>query len=151
MGRNGTRGKKSIFLQSHRGEKGSFWHTSDEAPEWVKNLCHTAHKVDDVMPNDYVYEYIVDALDLIGEMEGADRLSEFEESIFEIEGDIYNADLLQWVASNLSFSSYVDEAMNEYGAKEHFNALQIGNALHKQAIARSVLDSINEQAEEIEE
>ena len=141
----------SYFKSKKRDDKSEFWSAGDNAPQWVKDLCYTAHKVDDVMPNDYIYAYIVEALDLIVEASGAECLSEIEEDIFGIEGEVYNSDLLSWVSSNLSFSSYVDQAMSEFEAKEHFNALMIGNSLHKQAIAMSVLSSIDDQAEDVED
>ena len=139
------------FTRDTRNDKTEFWATTNDAPGWVKDLCYAAHKVDDVLPNDFIYEYIVDALDLIAEADGAERYSEIEEDIFSIEGDIYNADLLRWVASNLTFSAYVDQAIEEYGIKGHFEVLQLGNALHKQAIAARVLQSIDQQADEMEE
>lgn len=141
------------FKLGKREDETEYWHAHNvpDEPEWIRELCYSAHKIDDVLPNDYIYEYIVNALELISEMDGAQSISEFEESIFEIEGLIYNHDLLKWVSSNLTFSRWVDEAMTEYGAKEHFAALQLGNMLHQQAIARDVLDSIDKQAEEIDE
>lgn len=118
-----------------------FYHLKDNAPQCVKDLVYKAHKIDDVLPNDYIYEFIVEALQLFTES-GAVRMSELEEDINEIEPDVYNADLLRWVSDNLAFSAWVDEALSEYGAKDLFQALQIGQQLQRQAIARSVLDSI---------
>jgi hypothetical protein len=141
----------ACFTTGKRTSGEEYLFLNNEAEQWMKDLCYAVHKVDDVLPNDYIYSFILSALDLIAEARGAERLSEIEEDIFEIEGDIYNSDLLSWVGSNLSFSSYVDQALSEYGAKEHFNALSIGQALHKQAIAQAVLSFIDDIAEEVEE
>lgn len=114
--------------------------TKDEAPQWFKDLVYKAHKIDDVLPNDYIYCFISDALSLIA---GSD---EPEEAILEIEGDIYNHDLLKWLSNNLTFSCYVDEVIQEYGTNEDtqfFNILMDAQKRHKEVIARSVLESLH--------
>src|SRR5574338_460125 len=100
-------GKQFVALKSHD-------------IQWHVDLCCEAH--DDVLPNDFVYEQIENALYLIKDAEGEDK-DEIQENILDsnsIEPDPYNSDLLAWVSSNLGFSEYVDRAMQNYQTKDFF-------------------------------
>lgn len=119
-------------------------HQENTEYSWINNIIHDAHMVDDVMPNDYIYQFIRDAVDIISECETEE---EIEERFFEIEADIYYADLFSWVSDNLNFSSYVDEAMQEFQLTDLCSALQYGQQRHKEAIAFSVFNSLKEISE----
>lgn len=127
------------FEHGKRNDGTKYRFIKDEAPEEYRELAYSAHLVDDVMPNDYIYDFIYDALTVISECDSDDHI---EDEINSIEPDVYNSDLLKWISDNLTFSSWVDEAMKTYEAKDLFSALQIGQGLHRQAIANSVYESL---------
>ena len=77
-----------------------------ENNEELKDLIHKAHGEN--LPDDYIYEYISDALDLISECSDEE---EIEERIGEIEGDVYTSDLTKWLASHNGRVDYLTQAL----------------------------------------
>jgi hypothetical protein len=114
-----------------------------ETNEELKELIRSAHG--ESLPDDYIYEFISDALDLIAECETEE---EVEERICEIEADVYTSNLTAWLNSTNSRVYYLTEALTEFEAKDGFNALMIAQSLEKQEVARSVLNSLRELVEE---
>ena len=79
------------------------WFIKRPAPGWVSNLSHHAH--DDMGPDDFLYEFIVNALDMI--MDGLD--SE------DVEYEISNYTLLAWISSSMFRVAYDDDAVSDFG------------------------------------
>lgn len=79
------------------------------APEWFVDLCRTAHA--DMMPDDWRYEFIQDALTELSEADDWDDVEPDVDSLYP-----YTADRLKWLASHLDRAGYCDEAMEETGA-----------------------------------
>lgn len=123
-------GKEFVSLKSHD-------------IEWHVNLCREAHK-DGMLPNDFVYEAINNALNVIVN-EDTDNIDVLREAGQEIEPDVYTSDLLMWISDNLTFTAYADEAMEEYQPKDFVNCLLIANQLFKQDVFNSVLNSLEVQ------
>ncbi len=79
---------------------------ADHAPQWFTDLCHHAHA--GMMPDDWRYEFIQDALGAIED--GAD------EDGIDLDGLYpYTADRLGWLASHLDRPGYCDEAAEDMG------------------------------------
>jgi hypothetical protein len=79
---------------------------ADDAPEWFTGLCHAAHG--GMMPDDWRYELIQDALGAIEDGADEDRL--------DLDGLYpYTADRLDWLASHLDRPGYCDEAAEDMG------------------------------------
>ena len=79
---------------------------ADGAPQWFTDLCHHAHG--DMMPDDWRYEFIQDALGALEDGAGEDRL--------DLDGLYpYTADRLNWLASHLDRPGYCDEAAADAG------------------------------------
>lgn len=127
-----------------RDTKKGFWSTKDNAPSWISDMNHKAHG--DTLPNDYVYEFIVDALHLISQCETEEQM---QDRINEIEADVYNGQLLAWVSDNLTFAEYVNEAVKEFGIYNKdfdlYTVLAYGQKAHREEVAYSVLSSLKEQ------
>ena len=89
--------------------------------EWQKNIIHNAHG--DKLPDDYCYEFIYEALCTLSDSEEGNE----EESIYEIEADVYTSDLTDWLNNNNNNVYYLDEVIKEYGNNQQngFNALMI--------------------------
>lgn len=133
-------GKAVKFFELKKRENGKeFYCNKENTPKWIRDMVMEAH--DTIAPNDYVYDFIVDALYAFRVCETEEQA---QERIEEIEPDMYNAELLAWVSNNLYFAEYVNDAVNEYGIKEFdlFKALQYGQQYQKQQIARVVLEAL---------
>jgi hypothetical protein len=120
-------------------------------PQELQDLCIKAHG--DMMVDDYKYNYIVDSLSAIADSETDD----LEEIGYELEPDIYNWHLLQWLSSNLNRAYYIDECIEELysdiPAKEFntYKLIGLGQLAEKQEVFNLVLQSLIEIAEDLEE
>ncbi|GAA6622835.1 hypothetical protein [Scytonema sp. NUACC26] len=128
----------------------TFWVTKqDTRPEELQDLIREAHG--DMFPDDWKYDFIFDALNTIVDSETDD----LEDLGYEIEGDIYNRDLLNWLASNLTRSDYVNEFVESYGVKSsNFDLMGIvrhGQVEEKREVYNSVLQSLQKLIDEIED
>ena len=79
---------------------------ADAVPQWFTDLCHRAHG--GMMPDDWRYEFIQDALGAIEDGAGEDRLD--LDALYP-----YTADRLSWLASHLDRPGYCDEAAADAG------------------------------------
>lgn len=114
----------------------------ENAPDWMTDLCREAHE--DMLPNDWSYSFIEDALEKLMTYEEADEI--------QLEANIYNHELLEWVGSNLNRSSYVDDAMSD-GYNEFFALLTAGQMYERDAVlscVRNWLETHDEAFEETE-
>ncbi len=96
--------------------------------KWVTDLCFVSHADGALLPDDWRYVFIVQALIALD-----------EES--ELEADIYTSDLCAWLASNVNRVGYVDEVRDEYRTAESgiVADLQAGQLAEK----REVLDLVS--------
>jgi hypothetical protein len=79
---------------------------ADGAPPWFTDLCHHAHG--SMMPDDWRYEFIQDALHALQDGADEDRLD--LDALYP-----YTADRLDWLASHLDRHGYCDEAADDMG------------------------------------
>jgi len=77
---------------------------ADGAPDWFTDLCHHAHG--GMMPDDWRYEFIQDALNATED--GADEDGIDLDALYP-----YTADRLDWLASHLDRPGYSDEAARD--------------------------------------
>ena len=82
-------------------EEDRYVRVKDGSPEWVTELVHAAH--DDMLPDDWRYEKIADALEYIAEVDDPDDSGEFADQAV----DIYTGARLAWLASHLSRPGYL--------------------------------------------
>ena len=125
-----------------RGEK--FVKTKEGRPDWLENLIFTAH--DDMLPDDYRYKFIEDALIMI-----ADQDDDADLDYPEIEADTYTSDLTKWLNSRNDRVYYLTEALEEYEIKDGFQALQSAQLREREEVYFSVLNSLQELCKDQEE
>lgn len=114
-----------------------------DAPDWVTDLVREAHG--SLLPDNFRYETIRDALDRIADSAGQDENEVSNE--FSDEADVYNSDLLEWVGSHSNRPGYVDEARDEFGEpRDFYHGLQMGQYLERGEIFRLVHESLSEKA-----
>ena len=130
--------------RASRKDGSTYVRIADDAPDWVQPLVHDAHG--DLMPDDWRYETIEDALSTIAESDN--NLDEGDHE-FADDADIYNADLLKWVGSHGSRGGYVDDALTEFGpARDFYHSLQLGQYTERLEVYTSVLSYLTERVEE---
>jgi hypothetical protein len=117
-----------------------FIKTKDGRPDWLENLIFTAH--DDMLPDDYRYKFIEDALIMI-----ADQDEDADLDRPEIEADIYTSDLTKWLHSRNDRVYYLTEALEEYEIKDGFRALQAAQLREREEVYFSVLNGLRELCE----
>lgn len=120
---------RQFFEQIERKENEQIWIVKDGSPKYIQNMCHSAHG--DMFPDDWRYEFIVEALNVLSDNDDPDDIN--------LEADIYTHDLLQWLSSRLDRTSYVDEAIENYGKQETIvNDIAIGQLTEKEEVLASV-------------
>ena len=111
------------------------------APQWMIDVCHAAHG--DMMPDDWRYRMISDALDILADRKDDDG---YHESL-DNDVSIYNSDRTAWLASHLDRAGYVDDAIDEYGwDKERgiFGALGIGEYKEREEVLYLIKAALEE-------
>ena len=95
---------RGMFERRERNNGTPYWCRKDDAPEWVADMCHDAH--DGMFPDDYKYQYIVEALDMIADGDDDEG---------NIDSDSYASELADWLGSSAYRVDYADDILNEYG------------------------------------
>ena len=134
-----------MMEQRKRDNGDTFYALKDNAPQWMSNVAMEAHG--ERFPDDYIYEFIVDALAMIAD---ADENADIDDLINEIEPDVYTASLTHWLSSNNYNISYLTEALQEFDIKDGFEALAWAQALAKQEVARDLVSALEKLIEENE-
>lgn len=121
-----------------------FWTMKSYRPVWVREMVYRVHDDGHFSPDDFKYRTIMDVLDAIAEGQGTEDLN--------LEPDIYNSDLLDWLGSHLERAGYVDEATKEYGHGDQGIMGDIGQGqwYEKDQIARIVVETLTEELERID-
>ena len=113
--------------------------------EWQQDIIRESHP-DNRLPSDEVYEVITNTLELLQEV---DNEEEAQDSILEIEADIYTSDLTKWLNSDNRNVYYLDEAISN-GSTTGIELLTMAQYLFKQEIANAVLQGIQAYIEGLE-
>lgn len=132
------------FEQMERLNKDVIWKLKSGSPQWMKDLCREAHG--DMMPDDWRYEFIVEALGALSDHRNYDNARE------SIEPDVYTHDLRKWFASRLDRSSYVDQYREEFGGEGDTDAMIAGGQLvEKWEVFDAVFSAIEKLCEDEDE
>ena len=98
---------RCAFTLETREDGSEYWTHNRCAPEWIGELCNTAHG--DMLPDDYRYKFIVHALDELEEVEDLD------EAGHQWEFEPYLSRLAHWLGSHNHRFSYCDDWAEEIG------------------------------------
>lgn len=122
-------------LETKTHEDGTrFVSVKDDAPDWLEDLCRDAH--DDMLPDDFVFETIQEALSAIVDNDG-------DTDAVELEADCYNSDLIAWLGSHSRRPGYCDDAAEEYGTDGGImGMIRMGQYAEKREILYSVISSL---------
>ena len=88
-------------------EPREMWRVKDEfrGDGPAHDLSYAAHDNGETLPDDYRYQFLVDALDAISNENGAEGL----------EPDVYTSGLTEWLNSSSARVFYLSEALNAWG------------------------------------
>jgi hypothetical protein len=136
----------TYFERSTRNNGDKIWVTKDNRPDWLYDLIHEAHG--DMLPDDYKYEFVVDALGTIEEYGDED---DYFEGI-DASVDVYTSALTKWLASHIERTYYLNEAIKEYSGEKDTSVdfLMVAQFKEREEVFYSVLQSLKEQLEEEE-
>lgn len=144
----------SAFEQDTRNDGATFWKLRDGSPAWMVQLCHHAHG--EYLPDDWRYEFIVDAVSALDDL-GED--GDPDEALDTIEPEVYTAKLTAWLASNVNRLGFMGEAIEEFGVREErgdtfgkaFALLQQAQYMEQREVFGLVLDFLRNEVEVDEE
>lgn len=139
----------TYFVTATRPNGESFTTTSNDAPEWVCELVMHAHG--DLLPDDWRYDTIREALDYIEE-HGPDADLDDLATAFADDVDTRNADLLAWAGSHLSRMEYCDEVLAEGSEYTSLaDVLIAAQYKERREVFDLVVEALQERAETTEE
>lgn len=133
----------SMFETRTRDDGSEFVALKDSAPEWASDFVREAHGTE-ILPDDYRYRWISEALDLLAEADDPsdpDLHGEFMDG-----ASIYTHDLLAWLSSNLTRIAYCDQAAEDFGTKDDADLtsrIQLGQALERSEVFHNVLRELD--------
>ena len=131
---------RCTFSLETRENGTEYWTHNRCAPDWINELCHTAHG--DMLPDDYRYKFIVQALNALEEAEDLD------EAGHHWEFEPYLARLADWLGSHNHRFSYCDDWAEEMGKPEDtYHLLAGGHLQERLEVLALVRGSIEQQLE----
>jgi hypothetical protein len=119
---------------------------TDDAPQELKDLVHTTHAIHathgGMLPDDWRYQFVSDALDLLADCENPDDA--------DPEVDIYTYDLTAWLHSRVDRVYYLTEALEAGSINDGFALLSYAQYLERCEVLNSVRSSLENLIEEEE-
>lgn len=121
-----------------------FYSLKNVRPVWLRELIYHIHDDGKFFPDDFKYSTIVEVLDAIAEGQDPDEIS--------LEPDVYNHELIEWLASHGERAGYVDEAAKEYGHTEEgvISDIARGQWYEKDEIKGMVVNGLEKQIEALD-
>lgn len=139
------------FVSVVRNDGTKFYHLRSDTPRQYMEIVHAAH--DGMLPDDYVYEtlyFLAGKFDDVLPDDWDDQAPDLCDSLV----DVYNTDLLRWLASHLYRAQFVDEAVQDYGFDPGdfslFKLLALGQYSEIRQIADYLISGIRNLADDDE-
>lgn len=146
---------RSYFtLRPGTEERPKFWSCGKDAPDWVMDFVRAAHDNSNILPDDTIYEEVVDALDAILDADEDAEADDLDETRTEFAdgGSVYNYDMAQWFASHTSRGTLVDEAVKEFGYPgDIFKAIGYGMYREREMVWDAVVAGLEDRLESLGE
>ena len=117
---------------------GYFYIRKDDAPEWVVEIVREAHDNGDMFPDDYKYQFVVDALEALADSDDVDNAR----SIMHDGVDITTSRLLHWVQSHGYRKAYADDHIQEFSPETLDDILMGAQYMERDEVFQIVLSAI---------
>ena len=124
-------------METKTRDNGRDYRVNKTEVAWQKDIIHKAHG--DKLPDDYVYDFIYEALCALVECSAGDE----DDAILQIEPDVYTSELTAWLNSRCDRVVYMTEAIEE-GAADGFHALMTAQGKEKSEVGYLVLAGIRD-------
>lgn len=114
------------------------WRLKDGSPQWMTDVVYACHESGDMLPDDWRYDFI-------NEVAGA--LAEEHWENVDVESDVYNHDLTQWIASRIDRAYYCDQAIDELGYDPRastMDRLSFGQYYEKVEVKNALVAALDE-------
>ena len=132
------------FESATRTNGETFCKLQDGSPEWMTTVCREAHDEAKLLPDDWRYAFIEEAVDAMAEYEDSD------EALASLEPDIYTGELTAWLHSLNSRVYYLDEAQTQFGPfRDGFQLLAAAQMLEKEEVFHQVVTALEAALAEI--
>ncbi len=104
------------FELRERAEGSRYWAVSaktvPEFASWLKDLAFAAHDSGEWLPDDTRYEYMVEALDILEDVEDDDSAEDEYSERLDSDVDVYTSELTTWLGSHGKRLAYLDEVLD---------------------------------------
>jgi hypothetical protein len=131
---------------SRPGSGEEFRKLIDTAPEWMTTVCRLAHEDGRLLPDDWRYAFIEQAVDALVEHEDTD------DALGRLEPDIYTSDLTAWLHSLNSRVYFLDEALAVYGSfRDGFQLLAAAQMIEKEEVFQQVVSALQDHLDHQEQ
>jgi hypothetical protein len=117
-----------------------FTHASDG--DDLMSVIHAGHDDQNILPDDYRYQFIKDALDAIAETDDIESAMESA-----CDPDVYSRELTGWLHSSVGRLEYVTEAVKSFGADTGFQILANAQYLERQEVFYQVISALKKLVE----
>ena len=112
----------------------------------MTTVCRLAHDDGRLLPDDWRYAFIEQAVDALAEHEDAD------EARFCLEPDMYTSNLTAWLHSLNSRVYYLGEALAEYGPfRDGFQLLAAAQMIEKDEVFQQVVAALQDHLDHQEQ
>lgn len=117
----------------------------DGSPPWMTDVAHAAHG--DMIPDDYRYEFVYDAVSALENSEDVDDARD------SIEADVYTTGLTKWLHSRVDRTFYMSQAIEDglTDGKDSSQHLMTAQWLEKMEVFDAVVVALEKRLEELEE
>src|SRR5262249_1504777 len=124
-------------LYSATGE--TFRKLKDDAPPWMTTVCRKAHDDGNLLPDDWRYVFIEEAVDALAACDDVD------EARNGLEPHIFTHELTAWLHSLNGRVSYLGEALTECGPfRSGFELLAAAQMIEKEEVFQQVVDALTQ-------
>ena len=135
---------RCAFTLETRPDGSEYWTANQCAPEWIGELVRTGHGgtgPEGMMPEDYRYQFIVEALDALEEAEDPDEARE------GYEYEHRNYQLALWLASHGHRFSYCDDWARDMCSRNTYDRLAGGHLSERWEVLDLVRGSLEAHLE----
>lgn len=136
------------FEQKTRDNGESFWMLRISDDDAFRQAIYEIH--DGRLPNDGVYYRVVNALEVLTDLDDDATEDDATERLHAIESDIYTYDLTAWLARDIRYVEYLERAVSEYyyrGAAVGTDVLMIAQKIFIDEISFAVLAFVMSELE----
>ena len=117
----------------------------DDSPDWMTDVCRAAHNGGEMLPDDWRYEFIEDAVDLLAECEDPG------DAIERLEPNVYTHDLTAWLHSRGDRMGFVDDLLGDNAFRSGYELLAMAQFAEREEVLYQVKQALCETLENIEQ